>query len=106
VLTIIQPSAVLSLIFVALCGFFVGILWPGIYSVGGNLFENGGTVMFSMMALGGDLGCSLGPLLVGFVADFSNIKAGILSATIFPLLLIIGMLLLIKLTKEKKGGII
>jgi fucose permease len=106
ILTVIQPSAVASLIFIALCGFFVGILWPGIYSIGGGIFESGGTVMFSMLALGGDVGCSLGPLLVGFVADFSNIKAGILSATIFPLLLIIGMLLLIKLTKEKKGGII
>jgi MFS family permease len=53
ILTVIQPSAVLSLIFIALCGFFVGILWPGIYSIGGGIFESGGTVMFSNARLRG-----------------------------------------------------
>lgn len=106
VFIVIQPSAIISLLFIALCGFFVGILWPGLYSVGGGIFVSGGAVMFSMLALGGDLGCAIGPLLVGFVANYSNIKIGILSATIFPVLLIIGMVLLIRLTREKKGGII
>ena len=103
---ILSQDQTLLILFIALCGFFVGILWPGLYSVGGGIFVSGGAVMFSMLALGGDLGCAIGPLLVGFVANYSNIKIGILSATIFPVLLIIGMVLLIRLTKEKKGGII
>jgi len=81
---------------ISLCGLFCGITWPGVYSIGGNLFKTGGTVMFSMLALGGDVGCSLGPMLVGFVASGLNMNAGILFATIFPLIFLIGILLLRK----------
>lgn len=94
VLTVIQPSAVLSLVFVALCGLFVGIMWPGVYALGGKIFSQGGTVMFSMLALGGDIGCSIGPMLVGAVASKFDINLGILIATIFPFLLFIGMIIL------------
>ncbi len=102
-LSVLQPSAILSLIFVALCGLFVGIMWPGLYSIGGKLFASGGTAMFSMLALGGDLGCTLGPLLVGIVASESDVGLGILLATVFPALLFIGMLLL---QKREKNGLI
>ncbi len=100
-LCVLQPSALLSLIFVALSGLFVGIMWPGIYAIGGNLFSYGGTAMFSMLALGGDLGCTLGPLVVGAVASGSTIKTGVLLATIFPIIMLVGMIILNK--KEKKG---
>ena len=100
-LTVLQPSEVLSLVFIALCGFFVGIAWPGVYSIGGKLFASGGTVMFSMMALGGDIGCSLGPMIVGFVASGSSMDLGIMLATIFPLVLFIGMLTLKKTAKAE-----
>ena len=93
-LTVLQPIKVISLIFVALCGLFVGIAWPAIYSIGGKLFTYGGTVMFSMLALGGDLGCSLGPMLVGFISSKLSIEVGILSATIFPIILLVGLILL------------
>ena len=100
-LSVLQPSAVLSLIFVALSGLFVGIMWPGVYSIGGKFFSSGGTAMFSMLALGGDLGCTLGPLLVGMVASESSVSLGILLATIFPLIMLVGMIILNK--KESKG---
>lgn len=95
-ITAISPIAVISLVAISLCGLFGGITWPGVYSIGGNLFKTGGTVMFSMLALGGDVGCSLGPMLVGFVASGLNMNAGILFATIFPLIFLIGILLLRK----------
>ena len=100
-LTVLQPSAILSLVFISLSGFFVGIVWPGVYSIGGDLFSNGGTTMFSMLALGGDVGCTLGPSLVGFVASGASMKIGILFATIFPVILLIGMITLKKTAKEE-----
>ena len=100
-LTVIQPIAVLSLVFVALCGLFVGVMWPGVYSLGGKIFSSGGTVMFSMLALGGDIGCTVGPMLVGAVASSFDINVGILIATIFPLLLVVGMLLLNRNKKNR-----
>lgn len=100
-LTVLQPSAILSLVFISLSGFFVGIVWPGVYSIGGDLFSSGGTTMFSMLALGGDVGCTLGPSLVGFVASGSSMKIGILFATIFPVILLIGMITLKKTAKEE-----
>ncbi len=99
-LAVLQPSAVLSLVFISLCGFFVGIAWPGVYSIGGDLFASGGTAMFSMLALGGDVGCTLGPTLVGFIASGTTMKLGILIATIFPLILLVGMVVLRKNAKE------
>lgn len=100
-LSVLQPSALLSLIFVALSGLFVGIMWPGIYAIGGNLFSYGGTAMFSMLALGGDLGCTLGPLLVGVVASGWTIKTGVLLATAFPIVVLIGMIILNKKEKQE-----
>lgn len=100
-LSVLQPSAILSLIFVALCGLFVGIMWPGLYSIGGKLFASGGTAMFSMLALGGDIGCTLGPLVVGALASESSVQVGVLMATVFPIILFIGMLLLNKRDKNE-----
>ncbi|MBQ3235667.1 MAG: MFS transporter [Clostridia bacterium] len=100
-LTVLQPNAVLSLIFISLSGFFVGIVWPGVYSIGGDLFSSGGTTMFSMLALGGDVGCTLGPTLVGFIASGTSMNMGILIATIFPLLLLFGMLILKRTAKDE-----
>ncbi len=98
-ITVISPIAVISLVSISLCGLFVGVAWPGVYSLGGKLFGSGGTVMFSMLALGGDVGCSLGPMLVGLVANSTDIKMGILLATVFPLIVLICMITLKKKDK-------
>ncbi len=102
-LSVVQPSPIISLVFIALSGLFVGIMWPGVYSIGGKLFSYGGTAMFSMLALGGDLGCTLGPLVVGALASKFSVKLGILVATAFPVLLFVGMILL---QKREKNGLI
>ncbi len=83
------PVPAIGLIGCALCGFSVGILWPGTFSKSSAAIKRGGTVMFAMLALAGDLGCSGGPTLAGLVSgNFSNnLHIGILSAIIFPAIL-------------------
>lgn len=93
-LAALTKSALLGLIGCGLCGFSVGILWPGVFSMVSEKCPRGGTAMFAMMALGGDLGCDSGPTLVGFVSSAAgNLKAGILAGIIFPVILIAGVLL-------------
>ncbi|MBQ8001901.1 MAG: MFS transporter [Clostridia bacterium] len=94
----ISPYSALSLIACALCGLSAGILWPGVFSMAAEHFPRGGTLMFALLALAGDLGCSSGPTLTGFVSSaFSdNLNLGLLAAAVFPLILIISAALLKK----------
>ena len=91
----LSKSPVLGLIGCAVTGFAVGIMWPGTYSKSALAIRGGGTAMFALLALGGDLGCSSGPTLAGFVSSIAggNLRAGILSAVIFPALLLVGLFL-------------
>ena len=85
----LSPFPVLSLIGCAVCGFSVGIMWPGTFSKGAIALKNGGTAMFALLALGGDLGCAVGPMVVGMVSSWfeGNMKIGILASIIFPIML-------------------
>lgn len=87
------PSPIFGLIGCALCGLSVGILWPGSFSKASASIRGGGTAMFALMALAGDLGCSSGPTLVGMVSSHfgDSLNVGILSAIIFPILFLIGI---------------
>lgn len=89
-------NPILALFGCGLCGFSVGVMWPGTYSLSANRIPNGGTAMFALLALGGDLGCSGGPTLVGLVSGAfgDNLKLGVLSAVIFPIIMLIGVLVL------------
>ena len=89
---IFMPVPVLSLAGCALCGLSVGIMWPGTFSRASKALPAGGTALFALLALGGDIGCSGGPTLVGMVSGMckGNLKAGILAALIFPVLLLTG----------------
>lgn len=90
------PIPLIGLLCCALCGFSVGIFWPGTYSKAAASIKGGGTAMFALLALAGDMGCSGGPTLAGLVAGAfqNNLRIGILSAIIFPILMLLGMLLL------------
>lgn len=77
----------------ALTGFSVSLSWPGTYSLAAARFKNGGTLMFSIFALCGDLGCSLGPWLLGLVADRSSLHTGFLVCAAFPLIMLIASLI-------------
>ena len=95
------PSPALSLLGCGICGLSVGIMWPGSFSKASARLKKGGTAMFALLALGGDLGCSGGPTLVGYVAGLfsEDLKKGILAAVIFPVLLMVSILV-IKPRKE------
>lgn len=88
------PNAAVGLIGCAVCGLSVGIMWPGTFSKAAATIRGGGTAMFALLALGGDLGCSSGPTLAGFVSGRldDDLRKGILAAVIFPVLLVLGVL--------------
>lgn len=102
-LTSLSVYPLLSLVGCGLCGLSVGILWPGAFSLACTACPKGGTAMFALLALAGDLGCSAGPSLVGFVSDAAqgNLKAGLLAAIGFPILLLLGLLACKKVVRKK-----
>lgn len=87
------PIPAVALLGCALCGMSVGIMWPGTFSKSAAVLRQGGTAMFAFLALAGDLGCSGGPTLVGFVSGLfgEDLRKGIFAALIFPLLLLAGL---------------
>ncbi|MDR1692603.1 MAG: MFS transporter [Oscillospiraceae bacterium] len=85
----LAPDPALSLAGTALCGLAAGILWPGTYSLSTAAIPGGGTAMFALLALAGDLGCSLGPGTVGAVSEAGGLKAGLAAAVIFPAVLLV-----------------
>ena len=89
----LAPSPVVGLLGCAVCGLSVGIMWPGTFSKASADLPRGGTAMFALMALAGDLGCSAGPTLVGMVSSAlgGNLKQGIWAGIVFPALLLAGL---------------
>ena len=82
----------------SICGFSVGIMWPGVLSLAAGRFPKGGTALFGLLALSGDVGCFVGPGVVAKVSEFSGtLKSGLLAAVIFPVMIII-----LTLTLKKK----
>ncbi len=88
------PVPLVSLLACAVCGFSVGILWPGTFSRASAALPRGGTAMFALLALGGDLGCSGGPTLVGLVSSAAggHLRTGIMAGIVFPVLLLAGLI--------------
>ena len=97
-------NAAFSLVGCAMCGFSVGVMWPGAFSLASEKFPKGGTAMFAFLALAGDFGCSFGPTVVGVATDILNddIKRGVFAAVIFPVLLIISLLFMKKIKEKRK----
>ena len=99
-LAVFGGHPVLGLIGCALCGFSVGIFWPGTFSIAAWELPGGGTAMYALMALAGDLGCSSGPTVVGMVSDRMNgeLRYGILAAILFPICMLVSLIFV----KQKK----
>ena len=107
----------LSLLSCALCGFSVSLMWPGTFSLTSAAYPKGGTAMFGILAVLGDVGCSVGPALMGAVsgavsgnakiaasfpnltADQLGLKSGMLFSSVFPAFILIGVLLLTRFHK-------
>ena len=102
-LAAVSSNPVLGLIGCIVCGFSVGIMWPGSISIASSRIPLGGTGLFALLAMGGDLGASVGPGVIGAVTENANdnMKAGMLAGCVFPIILIISVYL-IKITKLNK----
>ncbi len=103
------PLPLLSLLCCSLCGFSISLMWPGVLSRTAAAYPKGGTAMFGVLAVCGDIGCSLGPALTGAVSDLAlglgcpeplGLKAGMLAAGLFPAVLILCLGLSRRFTKE------
>ena len=92
-LAVFAPHPVLNLLGCGICGLSVGIMWPGVLSLAAEHCPAGGTTLFAMLAMMGDVGCSAGPSVVGLVscAFDDELKAGLLAAMAFPLILVLGI---------------
>ena len=89
------PVPWVGLLGCGVCGLSVGIMWPGTFSRATASIKRGGTALFALLALGGDIGCSAGPTLVGFVSGAfgDDLHKGILAGILFPVLLLAGLFL-------------
>ena len=114
----ISLNPYISLAGCALCGVTVSLMWPGTLTLAASRYHGGGAAMFSILALCGDLGCSLGPWLTGKVSDLAQtnsqivsfasrfclgseqagLRTGMIVASVFPMIIFIGLLFF----KEKK----
>ena len=98
---------ILGLAGCALCGLAVGIMWPGSISISSQECPRGGTAMFAFLALAGDLGATVSPTMVGSLSEMTggNLKMGLFVATVFPVVLVFGLLILkSKVGKAKNRG--
>ncbi len=120
--TSLVANPLVSLIGCAVTGFSVSLMWPGVLSLGARTFVGGGTAMFSLLALGGDIGCAFGPWLTGLVSDVARavpalarlgegagldatqvgLRAGLLIAVIFPAAMLVAMAAVGRM-KKKRG---
>lgn len=111
--TVFSPYPLLSLFACSICGLSVSLMWPGTFSLASAAFPKGGTLMFGLLAVCGDLGCSFGPWLAGKISDYVQVtghtlsiwvtstltteqlglRSGLLSATIFPLAMAVALLI-------------
>lgn len=100
----ISPIPILGFVGCSVVGLSVGIMWPGTYSIAGARLPMGGTAMFALLALAGDLGCTTGPTIAGFISGATDgrLQTGLIFAAIFPLILGIAALLLQKSKADRQ----
>lgn len=96
IMTSLSKSPILGLLGCIICGFSVGIMWPGTISISSKKFPFGGTAMFALLAMAGDLGGSIGPGIVGQVIQHTgnNIQLGMVVGCIFPVILVIALIVM------------
>ncbi len=99
----LTASPVPGLIGCVCCGFSVGIMWPGTISITSPRIPKGGTALFALLAMAGDLGGGFGPSLVGNITQQAgdNLRSGLLAGSVFPLIMILALLAMSRLTKTK-----
>lgn len=91
-MAVFMKNPFLALAGCGLCGLSVGIMWPGTFSLSIQHCPQGGTLMFALFALAGDLGCAAGPGVVSFAAERLpryGLKAGMFAAVLFPAVMLV-----------------
>jgi hypothetical protein len=90
---VFSPVPLIALVGCGFCGISVGLMWPGVFNLSAKYCANGGTAMFALLAVAGDLGCSIGPSVVSSITAASGgfLKNGLLAAIVFPAMLVIGV---------------
>jgi len=121
--TVFVKIPIISLLSCALCGFSVALMWPGIINLTTERYPKGGTAMFAMLAIFGDLGCAFGPWLGGVISDLAQkssklmdfgvsnglnseqigLKSGMLIAAVFPLIMLLGLIVFREGKKSAKS---
>lgn len=88
----------------ALCGFSIGIFWPGTFSLAAKIIKSGGTTMFALLALAGDIGCTGGPSLVGAISGMFNesLQSSMIFTVLFPLSMVVALICLKKIGRNSK----
>ena len=101
----LSANPVIGLAGCILCGFSVGIMWPGTISMTSPRLPRGGTALFALLAMAGDLGGAFGPGLVGTVTQKAgdNLQLGMLAGSIFPLVLVAALVLFCKGSAKTSG---
>ncbi len=95
-------NSVISLLTCAITGITVSIMWPATLSLAARLFPKGGGSMYSVLALSGDTGCTLGPWFISFMTIKMSIdatagealKTGLGFGALFPIIMIIAISML------------
>lgn len=99
----LSENPVFGLIGCVVCGFTVAIMWPGVISISSKAIPLGGTALFALLAVFGDLGGSIGPAIVGFAAQSfgDDLRLGMLAGCIFPLILVISIRAMKKMSEKR-----
>lgn len=102
-LTTLSPSPIFALLGCGLVGFSVGSFWPGTISYAAGKMPQGGTAMFGLFAFSGDIGCSIGPAMVAYISEAcgNNMNIGLLSGTVFPIILLCLSVVMLKAEKNR-----
>lgn len=102
VLIAIFDSPVINLIACGLCGLSVGLLWPGTLSRAAVALKGGGTAMFALLAVGGDIGCTIGPIVVGLIAENAggDLRIGMAAGLAFPAIMLASLFMSRKTMKQ------
>jgi len=129
IIIVFSPSSLpaLSLVFCGLCGFGVSVLWPGMLAFTSSQNPGAGAGLFALLALGGDIGCSIGPWVcggtcsavsslaqsnesfmklskaVGLEPEQLGLRSGFLVSALFPLLMLIGLIILSRIGSRNNG---
>ena len=102
ILASLSENPAVALIGCIFCGFSVGIMWPGTLSISSKSIPTGGTAMFALLAMAGDLGGSIGPSAVGVISQVfgDNLQKGLFFGGLFPVVLVI-FLFILKISKKR-----